>query len=68
MRHGDVIIAAITSCTNTSNPMVMLGAGLVAKKAWELGLRCKPYIKKSLSPGSLVVTKYLEASGYLPYL
>jgi len=52
LKHGDIIIAAITSCTNTSNPMVMLGAGLVAKKAVELGLTTVPYIKKSLSPGS----------------
>ncbi|KAF1747316.1 hypothetical protein GCK72_023778 [Caenorhabditis remanei] len=66
--HGSVVIAAITSCTNTSNPSVMLAAGLVAKKAVELGLNVQPYVKTSLSPGSGVVTKYLEASGLLPYL
>lgn len=66
--HGDVVIAAITSCTNTSNPMVMLAAGMVAKKAVELGLTIKPYIKTSLSPGSKVVSEYLAASGLLPYL
>ena len=68
LNHGDVIIGAITSCTNTSNPMVMLGAGIVAKKAVELGLTISPFIKRSLSPGSRVVTQYLEAAGYLPYL
>jgi aconitate hydratase len=62
------VIAAITSCTNTSNPEVMLGAGLLAKKAIEKGLTMRPYIKTSLSPGSGVVTKYLEASGTLPFL
>ncbi|CAI5456086.1 unnamed protein product [Caenorhabditis angaria] len=66
--HGSVVIAAITSCTNTSNPSVMLAAGLVAKRAVELGLNVQPYVKTSLSPGSGVVTKYLEASGLLPYL
>ncbi|MEE4300707.1 MAG: aconitate hydratase AcnA [Pseudomonadales bacterium] len=60
--HGDVVIAAITSCTNTSNPAVMLGAGLVAKKALERGLKVKPWVKTSLAPGSKVVTEYLEAS------
>lgn len=66
--HGSVIIAAITSCTNTSNPSVMLGAGLMAKKAVELGLTVKPYIKTSLSPGSGVVTYYLQESGVIPSL
>lgn len=61
--HGDVMIAAITSCTNTSNPSVMIGAGLVAKKANALGLQVKPWVKTSLAPGSQVVTDYLEASG-----
>ncbi len=61
--HGDVMIAAITSCTNTSNPSVMIGAGLVAKKANALGLKAKPWVKTSLAPGSQVVTDYLEASG-----
>jgi aconitate hydratase len=68
MSHGSVVIAAITSCTNTSNPSVMLGAGLVAKKAVEKGLRVKPYVKTSLAPGSKVVTEYLQKSGTLPYL
>jgi aconitate hydratase len=68
MSHGSVVIAAITSCTNTSNPSVMLGAGLVAKKAVEKGLRVKPYVKTSLAPGSKVVTEYLAKSGTLPYL
>lgn len=68
LTHGSVVIAAITSCTNTSNPSVMLAAGLVAKKAVELGLMAQPFTKTSLSPGSGVVTKYLEASGLLPYL
>jgi aconitate hydratase len=63
MKHGDVVIAAITSCTNTSNPSVMLGAGLVAKKAVEKGLKVKPYVKTSLAPGSRVVTEYLNAAG-----
>lgn len=66
--HGSVVIAAITSCTNTSNPSVLLGAGLLAKKAVERGLRTKPYVKTSLSPGSRVVTEYLRAAGLLPYL
>ncbi|XP_066589508.1 cytoplasmic aconitate hydratase-like [Prorops nasuta] len=66
--HGSVVIAAITSCTNTSNPSVMLGAGLLAKKAVEAGLNVVPYIKTSLSPGSGVVTYYLKESGVLPYL
>ncbi|MFO7953683.1 aconitate hydratase AcnA [Thioalkalivibrio sp.] len=63
--HGDIVIAAITSCTNTSNPSVMLGAGLVARKARELGLQVKPWVKTSLAPGSRVVTDYLEKSGLL---
>ena len=66
--HGNVVIAAITSCTNTSNPSVMLGAGLLAKKAVERGLDVKPWVKTSLAPGSKVVTSYLEASGLIPYL
>jgi aconitate hydratase len=66
--HGDVVIAAITSCTNTSNPSVMIAAGLVAKKAVEHGLVVRPGIKTSLAPGSRVVTGYLTKSGLLPYL
>jgi aconitate hydratase len=66
--HGAVVIAAITSCTNTSNPSVMLGAGLVAKKAVEKGLRVPPWVKTSLAPGSKVVTEYLRHSGLLPSL
>ena len=66
--HGAVVIAAITSCTNTSNPSVMLGAGLVAKKAVEAGLKVHPYVKTSLAPGSRVVEDYLKKSGLLPYL
>jgi aconitate hydratase len=65
---GSIVIAAITSCTNTSNPSVMLGAGLVAKKAVEKGLAPAPWVKTSLAPGSRVVTEYLEGSGLLPYL
>lgn len=68
LRHGSVLIAAITSCTNTSNPSVMLGAGILAKKAVEAGLSVAPYIKTSLSPGSGVVTYYLKESGVIPYL
>ncbi|XP_073008649.1 putative aconitate hydratase, cytoplasmic [Typha latifolia] len=68
LKHGNVVIAAITSCTNTSNPSVMLGAGLVAKKACDLGLEVKPWIKTSLAPGSGVVTKYLLKSGLQEYL
>ncbi|MBA0706957.1 hypothetical protein Golax_019039, partial [Gossypium laxum] len=68
LRHGDVVIAAITSCTNTSNPSVMLGAAVVAKKACELGLEVKPWIKTSLAPGSGVVTRYLQKSGLQKYL
>jgi aconitate hydratase len=63
MEHGDVVIAAITSCTNTSNPSVMLGAGIVAKKANERGLKVPPYVKTSLAPGSRVVTSYLDEAG-----
>ena len=66
--HGAVVIAAITSCTNTSNPSVMLGAGLLAKNAVERGLSVKPYVKTSLAPGSKVVTNYLEKAGLMPYL
>jgi aconitate hydratase len=66
--HGAVVIAAITSCTNTSNPSVMIGAGLVAKKAVEKGLIRKPWVKSSLAPGSKVVTEYLNAAGLTPYL
>ncbi|MGD8491678.1 MAG: aconitate hydratase AcnA, partial [Anaerolineae bacterium] len=68
LRHGSVVIAAITSCTNTSNPTVMLGAGLLAKKAVERGLRVPPYVKTSLAPGSTVVTRYLDEAGLTPYL
>ena len=63
LRHGDVVIAAITSCTNTSNPSVMLAAGLLAQKAVERGMTVKPYVKTSLAPGSRVVTAYLEKAG-----
>jgi aconitate hydratase len=66
--HGAVVIAAITSCTNTSNPSVMLGAALLAKKAVEAGLTRKPWVKTTLAPGSQVVTDYYEKSGLLPYL
>jgi aconitate hydratase len=66
--NGDIVIAAITSCTNTSNPYVMIAAGLVAKKALALGLTKKPHVKASLAPGSKVVTEYLEASGLQEYL
>jgi aconitate hydratase len=66
--HGDVVIAAITSCTNTSNPYVLVAAGLVAKKANELGLKAKPWVKTSLAPGSQVVTDYLAQSGLQPHL
>ncbi|KKC99184.1 aconitate hydratase AcnA [Photobacterium halotolerans] len=68
LTHGDVVIAAITSCTNTSNPSVMLAAGLLAKNAVEKGLRTKPWVKSSLAPGSKVVTRYFEASGLQDYL
>ncbi len=66
--HGSVVIAAITSCTNTSNPSVMLAAGLLAKNAVESGLETKPWVKTSLAPGSRVVTEYLDAAGLTPYL
>ena len=66
--HGSVVIAAITSCTNTSNPTVMIGAGLLAKKAVERGLTRKPWVKSSLAPGSKVVTQYYEKAGLTPYL
>jgi aconitate hydratase len=68
LTHGDVAIAAITSCTNTSNPSVMVAAGLLAKKAVERGLRVPPYVKTSLAPGSRVVTDYLDKAGLTPYL
>ncbi|MCF7810432.1 aconitate hydratase AcnA, partial [bacterium] len=68
LQHGDIAIAAITSCTNTSNPKVMLAAGLLAKKAIEAGLTVKSHIKTSLAPGSKVVTDYLQDAGLLPYL
>ena len=68
MGHGTVVIAAITSCTNTSNPSVMLAAGLLARKAVKQGLRVKPHVKTSLAPGSRVVTDYLNKSGLTPYL
>jgi len=68
IRNGDVLIAAITSCTNTSNPSVLLAAGLLAKKAVEAGLKVKPHVKTSLAPGSRIVTEYLEKAGLLPYL
>ncbi len=68
LNHGSVVIAAITSCTNTSNPSVLIGAGLLAKKAVEKGLTVPAYVKTSLAPGSLVVTEYLTRSGLLPYL
>jgi aconitate hydratase len=68
LRNGDVLIAAITSCTNTSNPSVLLAAGLLAKKAVEAGLKVKPQVKTSLAPGSRVVTEYLQKTGLLPYL
>ena len=66
--HGDVLIAAITSCTNTSNPSVLLAAGLLAKKAVEAGLSVQPHIKTSLAPGSRIVTEYLTETGLMPYL
>src|SRR5207253_1516217 len=68
LRHGSVVIAAITSCTNTSNPSVMIAAGLVAKKAVERGLQSQPWVKTSLAPGSKVVTDYLTQAGLMPYL
>jgi aconitate hydratase len=66
--HGSVVIAAITSCTNTSNPSVMIAAGLLARKAVEAGLQCRPWVKTSLAPGSRVVTQYLDKAGLTPYL
>ncbi len=68
MTHGSVVIASITSCTNTSNPSVMVAAGLLAKNACERGLQVKPYVKTSLAPGSRVVTEYLKDAGLTPYL
>jgi aconitate hydratase len=68
LEDGSVVLAAITSCTNTSNPSVMVGAGLLAKKAAERGLQAKPWVKTSLAPGSKVVTRYLDAAGLTPYL
>jgi aconitate hydratase len=68
LEHGAVVIAAITSCTNTSNPFVMVGAGLLAKKAVERGLRRKPWVKTSLAPGSKVVTEYYDKANLTPYL
>ena len=68
IRDGSVLIAAITSCTNTSNPNVLIGAGLLAKKAVEYGLDVKPWVKTSLAPGSQVVTDYLEKAGLNEYL
>ena len=68
LKNGSVVISAITSCTNTSNPSVLIGAGLLAKRAVELGLHVAPHVKTSLAPGSRVVTRYLEESGLLPYL
>jgi len=68
LNHGSVAIASITSCTNTSNPSVLIGAGLVAKKAVERGLKVKPFVKTSLGPGSKAVMDYLEAAGLVPYL
>src|SRR5690606_5774267 len=68
LKNGAVVIAAITSCTNTSNPSVMMAAGLLAKKAIERGIQRKPWVKSSLAPGSKVVTDYLERAGLTPYL
>ena len=68
LKHGSVVIAAITSCTNTSNPSVLIAAGLLAKKAVEKGLSVPPWVKTSLAPGSKVVKDYLEAAGLMPYL
>jgi aconitate hydratase len=68
LKHGSVVISAITSCTNTSNPSVLIGAGLLAKKAGEKGLKRKPWVKTSLAPGSRVVTEYLKDSGLLAHL
>ena len=63
LHHGDVVIAAITSCTNTSNPSVLMAAGLVAKKAYEKGLTAKPWVKTSFAPGSQVVTRLFRKNG-----
>ncbi len=68
LEHGAVVLAAITSCTNTSNPSVMLGAGILARKAVDLGLKVPPYVKTSMAPGSKVVTDYLNEAGLTPYL
>jgi aconitate hydratase len=68
LKHGSVVIAAITSCTNTSNPSVMIGAGILAKKAVERGIEVKPWVKTSMAPGSKVVTDYLEKAGLTPFL
>jgi aconitate hydratase len=68
LNHGAVVVAAITSCTNTSNPSVMIGAGLLARNAVKRGLKTKPWVKTSLAPGSLIVTEYYKASGLLEYL
>ena len=68
LKDGDIVIGAITSCTNTSNPSVLIGAGLLAKKAYESGLKVKPWVKTSLAPGSQVVTDYLEKAGLNKYL
>lgn len=68
VKHGSVVIASITSCTNTSNPSVMIGAGILAKKASERGLTSKPWVKTTLAPGSKVVTNYYEKAGLTPYL
>ena len=68
VRHGSVVIAAITSCTNTSNPSVMIAAGLLAKRAVEAGIETRPWVKTSLAPGSRVVTEYLDRAGLTPYL
>jgi aconitate hydratase len=68
LTHGSVVVAAITSCTNTSNPSVMIGAGLLARNAVKRGLKTKPWVKTSLAPGSLIVTEYYKAAGLLEYL
>ncbi len=68
LTHGSVVVAAITSCTNTSNPSVMIGAGLLARNAVKRGLKTKPWVKTSLAPGSLIVTEYFKAAGLLEYL
>lgn len=68
LKHGDVVISAITSCTNTSNPSVLIAAGLVAKRANELGIKAKPWVKTSLAPGSQVVTEYLKDAGLMSHL